>query len=66
LNKECAEPDKSANLALDETIDDKTLELTPLEEFGQFLDAWIKISKNEIDKIAQIYEDENKMLTSEV
>ncbi|CAG8799959.1 8568_t:CDS:2, partial [Cetraspora pellucida] len=59
-------PDESADLALDETIDNKTLELTPLEEFGQFLDIWIEISKNEIDKIAQIYEDENKMLTLEV
>ncbi|CAG8523816.1 6114_t:CDS:2, partial [Cetraspora pellucida] len=30
------------------------------------LNAWIKISKNEIDKIAQIYKDENEMLTSEI
>ncbi|CAG8697921.1 19782_t:CDS:2, partial [Cetraspora pellucida] len=52
LSKEYAEPDESADLALDETIDDKTLELTPLKEFGQFLDVWIEISKNEIDKIA--------------
>ncbi|CAG8818731.1 21782_t:CDS:1, partial [Cetraspora pellucida] len=38
LSKECAKPNESADLALDETIDDKTLKLTPLEEFGKFLD----------------------------
>ncbi|CAG8704781.1 23948_t:CDS:2, partial [Cetraspora pellucida] len=31
LSKECAEPNKSADLAFDETINDKTLKLTSLE-----------------------------------
>ncbi|CAG8809331.1 11308_t:CDS:1, partial [Gigaspora rosea] len=49
-----------------EDENDEILELTPLEEFGQFLNVCVEISISEIEEITQIYEDEDKMLTSKV
>ncbi|CAG8826673.1 5683_t:CDS:1, partial [Gigaspora margarita] len=67
LSEELEELSEESDEFADPDIENyKASELTPLEEFRQFLDIWVDILTSEIEEITQIYEDKNEMLTSEI